>query len=422
MADTSRPHRPNRLRCITTTLSKDRSSSGQGTIPLYLSSRDAISAFVRPVTRIRTTHTGSLPRPDALAEAILALEEGRTASDLDRLAADAVQDVVRWQVEAGIDVVNDGEMRRLGYTSYIKDRLGGFGGEDDATGLANTDIADHPEFAKREARWKPVRRLPACTQDIRPGDPAALWRDIDLLKQAGKVARASDLFMTAPSPGVISIFFANRHYRDREAYLHAIAEAMQPDYEAIAGSGVTLQIDCPDLAMGRHVTFSRLTDEEFRREARSAVEALNHATRRIPPERMRIHLCWGNYEGPHHRDIELRKIIDVVLSVRPAGIGIEACNPRHGHEWAVFENVRLPNDKYVVPGVVDTTTNYIEHPELVAQRILNYARLLGPERVIAGSDCGFGTSVVREWRVVPSVTWAKLGSMVEGARLASASV
>ncbi len=374
------------------------------------------------MTRVRTTHTGSLPRPDALAESILAIEERRAAPDIDHLATTAVHDVVRRQVETGIDVVNDGEMRRLGYTSYIKDRLAGFNGEDEGTGLSNTDVVEHPEFAEREARWKPIRRLPACTDDILPGDPAALQRDLVLLRDAASEAQAPGMFMTAPSPGVISLFFADRHYGDREAYLHAIGEAMRPDYEAIAAAGVTLQIDCPDLAMGRHVAFGQLSDEEFLVEAQRSLEALNHATRGIPPERMRIHVCWGNYEGPHHHDIDLRKIIKLVLRARPAGLGLEACNPRHAHEWVVFQDVRLPDDKYVVPGVIDTTTNYIEHPELVAQRIINYARLVGPDRVIAGADCGFGTSVVRQWRVVPTVTWAKLASLVEGARLASASL
>ena len=371
------------------------------------------------MTRIRTTHTGSLPRPDALATAIMALEEQGATSGLDSLADAAVRDVVKRQVDTGIDIVNDGEMRRLGYVSYVKDRLGGFHGEDVGPGVANTDILDHPEFAERDARWKPIRRIPACVESLSPGDPASLRRDIELLKSAAAACGATETFMTAPSPGVVSIFFADRHYGGREAYLHAIGEAMRPDYEAIAAAGITLQIDCPDLAMGRHVTFGRLTDEEFRREAMLAVEALNQATRGIPAERMRIHLCWGNYEGPHHRDIDLHKIIDVVLRVRPAGLSIEACNPRHGHEWAVFERTRLPDHRYVVPGVIDSTTNYVEHPELVAQRLRNYIRLVGPDRVIAGADCGFGTSVVRQWRVVPSVTWAKLASMVEGARLAS---
>jgi 5-methyltetrahydropteroyltriglutamate--homocysteine methyltransferase len=349
----------------------------------------------------------------------MAREAGGAAPRLDELAAAAVMDIVQRQAEIGIDIVDDGEMRRLGYTSYIKDRFSGFGGEDQGSGMVNADIQDHPDFAERDARWKPVRRLPACTGAIHPGDPAELQRDITRLQTAAARAGAAATFMTAPSPGVISIFFADRHYGDRDAYLHAIGEAMRPDYEAIVAAGITLQLDCPDLAMGRHVTWSGLTEQEFRREAMRSVEALNEATRNIPPDRMRIHLCWGNYEGPHHRDIELARIIDIVLRVRPGGIGIEACNPRHAHEWAVFEDVQLPDDRYLVPGVIDSTTNYIEHPELVAQRLLNYARIVGPERVVAGSDCGFGTSVVRQWRVVPSVTWAKLSSMVEGARLAT---
>jgi 5-methyltetrahydropteroyltriglutamate--homocysteine methyltransferase len=245
-------------------------------------------------------------------------------------------------------------------------------------------------------------------------------REIDQLKAAAAAAGADDLFMTAPSPGIVSIVFGDAYYGSREAYLHAIGEAMRPDYEAIAAAGITLQLDCPDLAMGRHARFGELSDDEFRREAALAVEALNAATRNIPPERMRIHLCWGNYEGPHDRDIELARIIDIVLGVRPAGISLEACNPRHGHEWAIFEDVHLPDGKYLIPGVIDSTTNYVEHPELVAQRIVTYARLVGAEQVVAGTDCGFGTAVTREWQVVPSAVWAKLVSLVEGARLASA--
>jgi 5-methyltetrahydropteroyltriglutamate--homocysteine methyltransferase len=369
--------------------------------------------------RILTTHVGSLSRPADLLASFRARAEGKAQPGHAATLAAAVAGVVKRQRDTGIDIVNDGEMRRLGYVSYVKDRLGGFHGEDVGPGVANTDILDHPEFAERDARWKPIRRIPACVESLSPGDPASLRRDIELLKSAAAACGATETFMTAPSQGVVSIFFADRHYGGREAYLHAIGEAMRPDYEAIAAAGITLQIDCPDLAMGRHVTFGRLTDEEFRREAMLAIEALNQATRGIPDERMRIHLCWGNYEGPHHRDIDLHKIIDVVLRVRPAGLSIEACNPRHGQEWAVFERTRLPDHKYVVPGVIDSTTNYVEHPELVAQRLRNYIRLVGPDRVIAGADCGFGTSVVRQWRVVPSVTWAKLASMVEGARLAS---
>lgn len=374
------------------------------------------------MTPIRTTHTGSLPRPDALVELITEREQRGTTSGFYELAASAVRDVVRRQVELGIDVVNDGEMPRVGFASYIKDRLGGFSADAGGEPYAHTDIADHPDFVKREPRWGSVRGFPTCRAEIRPGDPAALQREIDQLKAAAAAVGADQLFMTAPSPGIISDFVADRHYGNREAYLAAIGEAMRPDYEAIAAAGITLQLDCPDLGMGRHARFGHLTDAEFRREAALAVEALNHATRGIAPERMRAHVCWGNYEGPHHRDIELAAIIDIVLRLRPAGLSIEASNPRHGHEWAVFEDVKLPAGKYLIPGLIDSTTNFIEHPQLVAQRLQNYARLVGPDRVVAGTDCGFGTTVVREWRVVPSITWAKLGSLVAGARIVSAAL
>jgi 5-methyltetrahydropteroyltriglutamate--homocysteine methyltransferase len=373
------------------------------------------------VTRIRTTHTGSLPRPDALVESILAREAGRPAPDLEAQAAVAVADVVRRQIETGLDIVNDGEMPRAAFARYVKDRLGGFVADGESPAYHYTDLAEHPDYAERVPRLVSGRGSATCRAALTPGDPAALRREIDQLQTAAAEVGAAELFMTAPSPGIISIVFGDRHYGSRETYLHAIGEAMRPDYEAIVAAGITLQLDCPDLAMGRHARFGDLTDEAFRREAMLAVEALNEATRSIPPERMRIHLCWGNYEGPHHRDIGLAGIIDIALRARPAGISLEACNPRHGHEWAVFEDVRLPDGKYLIPGVIDSTTNYVEHPELVAQRIATYVRLVGAERVVAGTDCGFGTAVSRDWQVVPSVVWAKLASLVEGARLASAS-
>jgi 5-methyltetrahydropteroyltriglutamate--homocysteine methyltransferase len=372
------------------------------------------------VTRIRTTHTGSLPRPDALVESILAREQGRPSPELEAQARAAVGDVVRRQVETGLDIVNDGEMPRAAFARYVKDRLGGFVADEASPGYHYTDLAEHPDYAERVPRLVSGRGSSTCRAPLTPGDPAVVEREIEQLQAAAAAAGATSLFMTAPSPGIIGIVFGDAHYGSREAYLHAIGEAMRPDYETIVAAGITLQLDCPDLAMGRHARFGELTDEAFRREAMLAVDALNEATRNIPPERMRIHLCWGNYEGPHHRDIELARIIDIVLRARPSGLSIEACNPRHGHEWAVFEDVRLPEGKYLIPGVVDSTTNYVEHPDLVAQRIATYARLVGAERVIAGTDCGFGTAVSREWQVVPSVVWSKLGSLVEGARLASA--
>jgi 5-methyltetrahydropteroyltriglutamate--homocysteine methyltransferase len=369
------------------------------------------------MTRIRTTHTGSLPRPDDLVDAIIAGDHDHRRS---RSAA-AVADVVRHQVELGIEIVNDGEMPRVGFASYVKDRLGGFVDDAASQPYTHTDIAAHPDFVKREPRWGSTRGFPTCRGALRPGDPAVLQAEIAALTSAAAAAGATDLFMTAPSPGIISIFFGDQFYGDRAAYLHAIGEAMRPDYEAIAAAGLTLQLDCPDLAMGRHARFGQLTDEEFLGQAALAVEALNHATRNIPPEQMRVHLCWGNYEGPHDRDIELASLIGEVLRLRPAGLSLEACNPRHGHEWEVFEGVVLPPGKYLIPGVIDSTTNFVEHPRLVAQRLATWIRVVGADRVVAGTDCGFGTTVVRDWRVVPTVTWAKLAALVEGARLAGAS-
>jgi 5-methyltetrahydropteroyltriglutamate--homocysteine methyltransferase len=262
------------------------------------------------------------------------------------------------------------------------------------------------------------RRTPACTGPIAVGDPAAALADVANLKAAIGGTDAAGAFLSAASPGVISLFFRNDHYADQEAYLFAIAEAMRGEYEAIAAAGIVVQIDCPDLAMGRHIQYADLSIEEFRKRARLHIEALNHALSAIPPERARMHLCWGNYEGPHHCDVPLAEIIDVVFEARPATISFEAANPRHAHEWTVFERVRLPEGKTIVPGVIESKSNFIEHPELIAQRIARYANLVGRENVIAGSDCGFGTWVGQA-AVDPDVVWAKLAALAEGARLAS---
>jgi 5-methyltetrahydropteroyltriglutamate--homocysteine methyltransferase len=268
-----------------------------------------------------------------------------------------------------------------------------------------------------------VLSTPACNADIRMKSVDDVRSDVARLKAAAKAAGvgADRLFMTAPSPGVISHFFGNMHYPTRRAYLDALADAMREEYEVIADAGITLQVDCPDLAMSRHSVFADLTVEEFRREAAANVEVLNHALARIPAERVRMHVCWGNYEGPHNHDVELKDIIDIVLGAKPAGISLEASNPRHGFEWEVFETVKLPEGKYVIPGVVDSTNNYVEHPRLVAQRLTNYARVVGPDRVVGGSDCGFGT-VATMAMVAPSIVWAKLASLAEGARLASTAL
>jgi 5-methyltetrahydropteroyltriglutamate--homocysteine methyltransferase len=317
-----------------------------------------------------------------------------------------------------VDLVNDGEMSKPSYATYVKDRLTGFGGTSNT--FVYQDLAEFPNLAKRVFGdpGRSRRRTPACTGPIGVGDPAAPLADIDNLKTALTGINAASAFISAASPGVISLFFRNDHYPSQEAYLFAIAEAMRSEYEAIAAAGVTVQIDCPDLAMGRHIQYADLSVEEFRKRAQLHVEALNHALAAIPPERVRMHLCWGNYEGPHHCDVPLAEIIDIAFVAKVATISFEAANPRHGHEWTLFERVKVPEGKTIIPGVIESKSNFIEHPELVAQRIARYANLVGRDNVIAGSDCGFGTWVGQA-AVDPDVVWAKLAAMSEGARLAT---
>jgi 5-methyltetrahydropteroyltriglutamate--homocysteine methyltransferase len=374
----------------------------------------------RSVDRILTTHTGSLPRPADLIRMMFAREEGVPvdAPALAERVRSAVAEVVRKQTDAGITVVNDGELSKPSYATYIKDRLSGFGGTSQA--LQYRDLVDFPEMAKRVFGdpGRSRRKTPACTGPISLRDRAAAQADVDNLKAALGSAAVADVFMSAASPGVISLFFRDDHYRNHEAYLFAIADAMRHEYETVARAGFILQLDCPDLAMGRHIQFAELPLEDFRKMARLHLAALDHAVANIPPEQLRIHLCWGNYEGPHHYDVPLADILDVVFAARPQGISFEAANPRHAHEWRVFERVKLPAGKVIIPGVLDSTTNFIEHPELVAERIGRYGRLVGRENVIAGTDCGFGTWVGQA-SVDPDIVWAKLASLAEGARLAS---
>jgi 5-methyltetrahydropteroyltriglutamate--homocysteine methyltransferase len=372
------------------------------------------------VERFLTTHTGSLPRPDDLIRMMFAREEG---VPVDRAALgarvrSAVAEVVRKQADAGIAVVNDGELSKPSYATYIKDRLNGFGGASQS--LQYRDLVDFPEMAKRVFGdpGRSRRKTPACTGPISVRDAGAAQADVDNLKAALGAIEAEDVFMSAASPGVISLFFRDDHYGSHEAYLFAIADAMQLEYETVARAGFILQLDCPDLAMGRHIQFAGLSLEEFRKMARLHIAALDRAVASIPPEQLRLHLCWGNYEGPHHYDVPLADLLDLVFAARPQGISFEAANPRHAHEWKVFERVKLPTGKVIIPGVLDSTTNFIEHPELVAERIGRYARLVGRENVIAGTDCGFGTWVGQA-AVDPDIVWAKLASLAEGARLAS---
>ena len=374
----------------------------------------------RSIDRFLTTHTGSLPRPADLIRIMYAKEEGVPvdAAALGARIRSAVAEVVRKQAEAGIDIVDDGEMSKPSYATYVKDRLHGFGGASHP--LQYGDLVDFPEMAKRVFGdpGRSRRRTPACDAPISVRDAGAAPADAANLKAAVAEVGAERAFMSAASPGVISLFFRNEHYPTHEAYLFAIADAMRHEYETVARAGFVLQVDCPDLAMGRHIQYAALGLDEFRTMARLHVEALNHALANVPPEQARLHLCWGNYEGPHHHDVPLVDIIDVAFTARANAISFEASNPRHAHEWRVFEHVKLPRDKVIIPGVLDSTTNFIEHPDLVAERIGRYARLVGRENVIAGTDCGFGTWVGQA-AVDADIVWAKLASMAEGAKRAS---
>jgi 5-methyltetrahydropteroyltriglutamate--homocysteine methyltransferase len=374
----------------------------------------------RSTDRFLTTHTGSLPRPDDLVRMMYAKEEG-VPVERDALAARvrrAVAEVVEKQIAAGIDLVDDGEMSKPSYATYVKDRLAGFGGAGNT--FVYGDLVDFPNLARRVFGdpGRSRRKTPACNASITVRDPAAAEADVANLKAALAGKRIAGAFMSAASPGVISLFFRNEHYPSEEAYLFAIAEAMRHEYEAVAKAGFVLQLDCPDLAMGRHIQYADLSVAEFRKRARLHVEALNHAVADIPAEQLRIHLCWGNYEGPHHCDVPLADIIDIAFEARASAISFEAANPRHAHEWALFEGIKLPEGKVLIPGVIESKSNFIEHPELVAERITRYARLVGRENVIAGSDCGYGTWVGQA-AVDADVVWAKLAAMAEGARLAS---
>jgi 5-methyltetrahydropteroyltriglutamate--homocysteine methyltransferase len=374
----------------------------------------------RSTERFLTTHTGSLPRPDDLVRAMFAKEEGVPvdAAALKSRIRSAVAVVVEKQIEAGIDIVNDGEMSKPSYATYIKDRLNGFGGE--SRPLVYQDLVGFPEFARRVFGdpGRARRRTPGCNGPISVRDGEAAETDVANLSMALARVNAEEAFLSAASPGVVSLFFHNGHYPSEEAYLYAIAEAMRQEYETVTEAGLILQVDCPDLAMGRHIQFAQLSLAQFRKKAQLHIEALNHALQNIPADRLRLHLCWGNYEGPHHCDVPLGDIIETVLLAKPCGLSFEAANPRHGHEWKVFEHVKLPDGKVLIPGVIESKTNFIEHPELIAQRIARYADLVGRDNVIAGSDCGYGTWVGQA-AVDPAIVWAKLASLAEGARLAS---
>ena len=364
--------------------------------------------------RILTTHTGSLPRPDTLIQ--LGPDDHPDAQQLRSVVAETVLA----EIKSGLDVINDGEMSKPSYVNYVTERLTGFGGPP-APRWQRKNVEDFPEYAKRQFGDRTVAKIltpPSCNGPVFYIGHEAVARDIVNLRAAVADQSVTEIFMTAASPGVIEMFMPNNHYRLDEDYLVALADAMKEEYDAIAAAGFLVQVDCPDLAAGWERQPPEATLAGFRKQVATRLELIDHATRDIPPERLRLHLCWGNYEGPHHHDLPLADIIDLVLRARPAAICLEAANPRHEHEWAVFEDVRLPEGKILIPGVLDTTTNYIEHPQLVAQRISRFAEVVGRQRVIAGSDCGFATFAALPL-VDRRIAWAKLATLAEGARLAS---
>ena len=375
------------------------------------------------MAQIRTTHVGSMPRGEELTPLLRARDAGEAydAAEFDLKVSAAVDHAVAKQIESGVDVISDGEIGKIGYSTYMIERLSGFGGHVDRKPAA--DLAEHPNLTKKLSAMMGSQDFvrASCVDKIRFVTLDPMWEDINRFKAAiAKSAKPdTEAFMNAASPGLITAFQVNQFYPSHEAYLADLADAMRQEYEAIVAEGFYLQLDCPDLAMSRHTGYQDLTEAEFLKVAAANVEALNAATANIPPERMRMHVCWGNYEGPHDHDIPLERVIDIVLKARPATVLFEAANPRHEHEWKVWRDAKLPDWKILAPGMIDTCSNYVEHPELIAQRIERFAGIVGPERVIASTDCGFGT-FAGYGKIDPDVTWKKLRNLREGADIAGA--
>jgi 5-methyltetrahydropteroyltriglutamate--homocysteine methyltransferase len=371
--------------------------------------------------RILTTHVGSLPRPAAVANVLFERDRGelRDRDAAAKIISDAVTAVVRRQVETGIDVVSDGEMNKISYATYIKERLTGFSG--DSPRQPGQDLVEFPNLLKKLADKGATAQYtrPCCTGEIGIKDAKPLETDLRNLREAAARAKPLECFMNAASPGVIALFQPNKYYATQDEYLEAVAAVMRTEYQGIVKAGVLLQIDAPDLGMGRHTMYRQRTEKEFLKLAAMHVEVMNEALRGIPADRVRLHVCWGNYEGPHHHDVPMERLLPVVLKVRAQALLFEAANPRHAHEWSAFAGARIPQDKILVPGVLSSTTNYVEHPLLVAERIERFAGIVGRERVIAGTDCGFGT-FAGFGPVEPDIAWMKLAAMAEGARIASA--
>jgi 5-methyltetrahydropteroyltriglutamate--homocysteine methyltransferase len=373
----------------------------------------------RSTSRILTTHTGSLPRPGDLLGLLVQEQAGRLPdrAALDASVRRAVAEVVNKQVECGLDVINDGEQGRVDYTVFVKDLLTGFEGESTPPiGVGDDEFPELAELLRPFA--SPFQSRPACIGPIAWKNWATVETDLDNLKTATANVNVEEVFVTFPSPGQIARFLHNRYYPGEEAYLYALADVMKRAYHAIIDAGFLLQLDCPDLALSRHTMFAHLTLGEFRKVILMHVQALNYAVAGIPPGRMRMHICWGSTLGPHHTDVPLKDIVDVVLQGRPAGLSFPGANPRHEHEWRVWKDVKLPVGKVIIPGVIDSTSNFVEHPELVAERIVRYASVVGRENLLAGVDCGFGTFAGR-LQVDSKIVWMKLQSLAEGTRLAS---
>jgi 5-methyltetrahydropteroyltriglutamate--homocysteine methyltransferase len=372
--------------------------------------------------RILTTHTGSLPRTQKVVDLLLAeqLQRGAHRAELHAAVREAIAHVAKKQVECGIDIVNDGEQGRTDYTVHVLDRLTGYEGE--SSPPMGTGDEEFPELAAQLKQFaSPFQHRPTCSGDVGWKDWAAAQADIDMSKKAMKGVKAEDIFMTSPSPGQIARYLKNKHYKTEEAYVFALADVMKREYKAIVDAGFILQLDCPDLAMLRHMVYLDLPLAEFRKIIAVNVAALNHAVADIPADRMRMHVCWGSTMAPRHTDVPLKDIIDIVLSAKPMAVSFPAANARHEHEWKIWREVKLPPGKVIIPGVIDSTVNTVEHPEVVADRILNFANVVGRENVIAGVDCGFGTFAGRV-QVDTKIVWMKLASLTEGAARASAQL
>ncbi len=370
--------------------------------------------------KIKTTHVGSLPRSNELSE-LLFKKDKKEKIDLvkfDKIVKKDVEKIVKKQIELGIDIVSDGEMSKISYATYVKDRIDGFSGESERK--APKDLDDFPSFKERIARTggTPTYTRPCCTNELKIKDRTSLAKDIENFKNAITANNHKEAFMNAASPGVISAFLPNKFYKNDDEYLENLSNVMKSEYEEIVSNGIYLQLDCPDLALARHMTFKDLSEQEFLKKAEKQVEYLNHAIKNINKSKIRMHICWGNYEGPHIHDISLSKIMPIVLKANVETILIESSNPRHSHEWQVFEDIKLPNDKMIAPGVIDSTTNFVEHPEVIKNRLIKFSKVINKDQIIAGTDCGFST-FAGFGNVDENIVYKKLESLVRGAELAS---